>query len=221
MLKSSDFRQRAILVGIFAFAMAYFESAAVAYLQRALEMTPQSIFPLRNENSLGGLGGIEIGREAATLVMLAVVGWIVGRKSLERLAWTAVAFGIWDIGYYFWLWVFIGWPTSLNTFDLLFLIPAPWVGPVWAPVVVSLALIVFGLIVVKRLRTSQPVIAKPRDLALLIGGGFVVILSFTIDAADTLHGAIPTTFAWPIFLAGMVLALAGVLPMSRTSSKQQ
>lgn len=219
MLKSSDFRQRAILVGIFAFAMAYFESAAVAYLQRALEMTPQSIFPLRNENSLGGLGGIEIGREAATLVMLAVVGWIVGRKSLERLAWTAVAFGIWDIGYYFWLWVFIGWPTSLNTFDLLFLIPAPWVGPVWAPVVVSLALIVFGLIVVKRLRTSQPVIAKPRDLALLIGGGFVVILSFTIDAADTLHGAIPTTFAWPIFLAGVSLALAGVFPLCRTLTK--
>lgn len=199
--------------------MAYFESAAVVYLQRALEMTPQSIFPLRNEDSLGGLGGIEIGREAATLVMLAMVGWIAGRKSLERLAWAAVAFGIWDIGYYFWLWVFIGWPTSLNTFDLLFLIPAPWVGPIWAPIVVSLALITFGLIVAKRLRTNQPLIVKPRDLALLVGGGFVVILSFTIDAVDTLHGAIPTTFAWPIFLVGMVLALAGVLPMSRTSSK--
>lgn len=217
--KSSEFRQRALLVVIFAFAMAYFESAAVVYLQRALDMTPQTIFPLRNQNSLGGLGGVEIGREAATLVMLATVGWITGKRGLERLAWTAVAFGVWDIGYYFWLCVFIGWPTSLGDFDLLFLLPVPWVGPVWAPVVVSLALIIFGLIVANRLRTNQSVLAKARHFALLIAGGFVVILSFTIDAADTLHGAIPTTFAWPIFLVGMSLALAGVLPLCRTSSK--
>lgn len=218
-LKSADFRQRAILVVIFAFAMAYFESATVVYLQRALEMTPQTIFPLRDQNSLGGLGGVEIGREVATLVMLATVGWITGKRGLERLAWTAVAFGVWDIGYYFWLWVFIGWPTSLNTFDLLFLLPVPWVGPVWAPIVVSLALIFFGLIVAKRMRSNEIVIIKPRDLALLIGGGLVVILSFTIDAADSLHGAIPTTFAWPVFLAGISLALAGVLPLCRTSLK--
>jgi hypothetical protein len=218
-LSSSDFRQRAILVVIFAFAMAYFESAAVVYLQRALDMTPQTIFPLRDQNSLGGLGGIEIGREAATLVMLAMVGWISGRKGLERLAWTAVAFGVWDIGYYFWLWVFIGWPTSLGDFDLLFLLPVPWAGPIWAPVVVSLALIICGLIVARRLRASQPVIAKARHFALLIGGGLVVILSFTIDAADILQGAIPNTFAWPIFLVGISLALAGVLPLCRTVRK--
>ncbi|MDP1712982.1 MAG: hypothetical protein Q8K86_11070 [Candidatus Nanopelagicaceae bacterium] len=214
--KSSDFRQRALLVVIFAFAMAYFESAAVVYLQRALDMTPQTIFPLRNQNSLGGLGGVEIGREAATLVMLATVGWIIGKRGLERLAWTAVAFGVWDIGYYFWLWVFIGWPTDLGDFDLLFLLPVPWVGPVLAPVVVSLALIIFGLIVAKRLRTNYSVLAKARHFALLFVGGLVVILSFTIDAADTLHGAIPTTFAWPIFIAGMALAIAGVLPLCRT-----
>lgn len=219
MLRSADFKQRAIVVAIFAFAMAYFESAAIVYLQRALEMTPQTIFPLRDQNSLGGLGSVEIGREAATLVMLAMVGWIAGRKSLERLAWTAVAFGVWDIGYYFWLWVFIGWPTSLNTFDLLFLLPVPWVGPVWAPIVVSLALIIFGLIVAKRMRSNEFVIAKPRDLALLIGGGLVVVLSFTIDATDTLHGAIPSTFAWPIYLAGISMALGGVLPLCKTPSK--
>ena len=199
--------------------MAYFESAAVVYLQRALDMTPQTIFPLRDQNSLGGLGGIEIGREAATLVMLAMVGWIAGRGSLERLAWTAVAFGIWDIGYYFWLWIFIGWPTHLTDFDLLFLLPVPWVGPVWAPIVVSLSLIIFGLIVAKGLRTNQLGTVKAGHLALLIGGGLVVILSFTIEAADILHGAIPTTFAWPIFLVGISLALAGTLPLCRATSK--
>lgn len=220
-LKSADFRQRAILVVTFAFAMAYFESAAVVYLQRALAMTPQTIFPLRDQNSLGGLGGVEIGREVATLVMLAMVGWIAGRKGLERLAWTSVAFGVWDIGYYFWLWVFIGWPTSLSDFDLLFLLPVPWIGPVWAPIVVSLALIFFGLTVARRLASNQSGSAKLKDVALLIGGGLTVIFSFTIDGLKTLHGAIPISFAWPIFLMGMALALAGVLPLSRSSSKER
>ena len=77
--------------------------------------------------------------------MIGAVGWIAGRQPLERLAWAAVVFGAWDIGYYFWLWVFSGWPSSLGTWDLLFLLPLPWVGPVWAPVIVSLALVGFGL----------------------------------------------------------------------------
>lgn len=219
MSKSSDFRKRAILVGIFAFAMAYFESATVVYLQRALNMTPQSIFPLRNENSLGGLGGIEIGREAATLVMLAMVGWITGRRSLERLAWAAVAFGIWDIGYYFWLWIFIGWPSNLADFDLLFLLPVPWVGPVWAPILVSFALIAFGLIVARRLRRSENVPVRLWDFALLVGGGFFVILSFTIDGTYYLRGAVPASFPWAIYGLGMLLALAGVVPIVKSGRK--
>jgi hypothetical protein len=90
-------------------------------------------------------GWIEVGRETATLVMIGAVAWNVGRSSLERLAWGAVIFGVWDIGYYAWLWVLAGWPPSLHSWDLLFLIPAPWAGPVWAPIVVSFGLIGFGL----------------------------------------------------------------------------
>lgn len=94
-------RKLAWTVVVYAFAMAYLESAVVVYLQRALSMTPSTLFPLRDQATLGGLASIEVGREVATIVMLAAIGWLAGRTSLERLAWTCVAFGIWDIGYYF------------------------------------------------------------------------------------------------------------------------
>lgn len=203
-----------MIVGAYAFSMAYFESAVVVYLQRALSMTPATLFPLRDQTTLGGLGSIELGREVATLVMLATLGWLAGRTPLERLAWTSVAFGIWDIGYYFWLRVFIGWPTSLGTTDLLFLIPVPWVAPVWAPMLVSLALTVFGLIVALRIRRGLPMIVRLSHWFLLIVGGLVVIGSFTLDAAHILDGEMPSAFAWPVFFVGMAIAGLGVaLPL--------
>lgn len=218
---SSGFLRRAMIVGAYAFSMAYLESAVVVYLQRALSMTPATLFPLRDQTTLGGLGSIELGREVATLVMLATLGWLAGRTSLERLAWTSVAFGIWDIGYYFWLWVFIGWPSSLGTTDLLFLIPVPWVAPVWAPMLVSLALIVFGFIVAHRIRGGVSMIVRLKHWFLLIVGGLVVILSFTLDAEHILDGGMPSAFAWPIFVVGMALAGLGVALPLRSSSNSR
>ena len=96
----TGFRSVAATVLAYAVAMAFMEAAVVVYLQRALGLDPQSLFPLRDANVLGDLGAIEVGREAATLVMLGAVGWLAGRSGLERLAWAAVAFGTWDVGYY-------------------------------------------------------------------------------------------------------------------------
>ncbi len=200
------FRRLALILGLYAIAMAYLESAVVVYLQRALSMTPATLFPLRDQVSLGGLGTIEVGREVATIVMLATVGWLAGRTSLERLAWTSVVFGIWDIGYYFWLWVFIGWPTSLGTTDLLFLLPVPWVAPVAAPMIVSLALIGFGLVAAIRLNRGEQVILKVKDWLTLSVGGLIVFLSFTLNARHILDGGMPRSFSWPIFLIGMAVA---------------
>lgn len=189
--------------------MAYFEAAAVVYLQRALTIKPRALFPLLNQTFLGGLGSIEVGREFATMVMLVAVGWLVGKSGIESLAWTAVAFGVWDILYYFWLWIFIGWPTSFGSTDLLFLLPVPWVGPVWAPMVVSLALIFFGLVVAKRSRASEVIVVEIRTWALLILGALVVVLSFAHDAKRILGGGMPGSFAWPIFALGMAIAVYG------------
>lgn len=201
-----------VVVALYSVAMAYLEAAVVVYLRGALGLLPSSVFPADLSGSAGQLGWIELGRELATLVMIGTVGWIAGRSPLERLAWAAVVFGIWDIGYYAWLWVFSGWPTGIDTWDLLFLLPVPWAGPVSAPILVSLALIGFGLAVVVRLRRGSPMLMGRRRFAALLLGGFVVILSFTLNAGVVLAGEIPTSFAWPVFLLGMgigVLAAIG------------
>lgn len=223
MLGSREFGfvTRFLTVAAYASSMAYLESAVVVYLQRALSMTPLHLFPLRDQATLGGLGSIELGREVATLIMLATVGCLAGRTSLERLAWTSVAFGIWDIGYYFWLWAFIGWPTSLGTTDLLFLLPVPWVAPVWAPMLVSVALIVFGFIVARRMRMGTPIALHTRDWLLLIVGGVVVIVSFTLDAGNIRDGGMPSAFAWPVFLVGLALAGVGVLLPLQSSANSR
>ena len=211
----SHFVRRAIVVALYALAMAYLESAVVVYLQRALTMTPATLFPLRSQSVLGNLGGIEVGREFATLVMLVTVGWLAGRSGLERFSWVAIAFGIWDLGYYFFLWVFSGWPTSFKTFDLLFLIPVPWVAPVWAPMAVSAALISFGIIVARRAQSGQSIRIRLRDIELMTLGGVVVIFSFTLNYRAILHGSVPTTFDWPIYVIGIALAVVGVAPLCR------
>ena len=191
----------------YAIAMGYLEAAVVVYLRQALGIEHDALFPLRNGGGLQTLSPIELGRELATLIMLAAAGWLTGTGPIERLAWTAVAFGTWDIAYYGWLWLFVGWPPSPATWDILFLVPVPWVGPVWAPVVVSAALIGFGLLVARRLRAGGVVAVGPWQVAGGLAGGVLVILSFTLDAGNILAGGIPKTWAWPVFAAGMALAL--------------
>jgi hypothetical protein len=202
-----SFRATAVVVIAYAVAMAYLESAVVAYLQLALGGQVGAIFPLRPAIEAGDLVAIEVGREAATLVMIAAVGLLAGRTPVERLAWGAVVFGAWDIGYYAWLHVFSGWPPSLGTTDLLFLIPVPWVGPVWSPVVVSTALIGVGLAAAWRLRSGRRLVLGRRHWAAGLAGGALVILSWTIDAGRVIGGDLPGSYPWPLFAAGMLLAL--------------
>jgi hypothetical protein len=200
------FRNRALVVVAFAIAMAYLEAAVVVYLQRALGITPAQLFPLQSGDVVGNLAPIEVGREFATLVMLAGIGWLAGRRWIDRLAWTSVAFGVWDIFYYAWLWVFIGWPSSPGTWDVLFLIPLPWAGPVWAPVSVSGALVGFGLAAARQTELGRVPRVTARAGLLAVAGGIVVVISFLGQAPALLDERLPGWFPWPIFLAGMAMA---------------
>jgi hypothetical protein len=206
-----------VVIG-YAIAMAYLESAVVVYLQRALGIDPRALYPVQQPAVAGTLAAIEAGREAATLVMLATVGWLAGRSGLERLAWTAVAFGTWDVLYYAWLWVFIGWPPSLGTWDLLFLIPVPWAGPVWAPVAVSLALVGFGLAAARRLRAGRHVRVGRAQVAAGLLGGLIVVVAFCWNAPLVLDGGVPTDFPWLVFAAGMAIAAWGAVTALRPRS---
>lgn len=213
-----SFRSTAVTVIAFGIAMAYLESAVVVYLQLALDSQVGAIFPLRPIADVADLVAIEVGREAATLAMIAAVGMLAGRTGLERLAWSAVVFGTWDIGYYAWLFAFSGWPPSLATTDLLFLIPVPWVGPVWTPVVVSAALVGFGLAAARALRRGRRLVLRPWHWVAGIGGGLVAILSWTLDAARLIDGGMPGPHPWPLFLAGVLAATVAAVDALRRAT---
>lgn len=209
------FRSTAVAVVAFGVAMGYLEAAVVVYLRSAVGMDLSGGAPGHDPSGLGTFEAIEIARELATLVMIAAVGWLAGRTRLERLAWAAVVFGTWDIVYYLGLRLASGWPPSLETWDVLFLVPAPWVGPVWAPIVVSAALVASGLAAARGFRTGRPVLmGTGRALAGLAGGG-LVIASFLVDTNRVLAGGSLAWTGWSVFWAGMALATAATVSALR------
>jgi hypothetical protein len=208
---TQPFRSTALVVIAYAVAMAYVEAAVVVDLQGALQGQVGANFPLRPADEAGTLVAIEAGREVATLVMIAAVGILAGRTPFERLAWTAVVFGVWDIGYYAWLHAFSGWPPSLGTSDLLFLLPVPWVGPVWSPVVVSAALVIAGLWAARVLRRGDRLRLRRRDWLLSLAGGLLVVLSYTVDARGVIEGGLPGPYPWPLFALGMLIAVVAAV----------
>ncbi len=167
---------------LFGISFGYVEAAVVVYLRAIYdpirrqihpERKPGELFPLITSDELAKAGPenprrllIEVGREAATMVMLAAVALAVARNFHQWFAAFSIAFGVWDIMFYVFLKLMIHWPDSLSTWDILFLIPLPWVGPVWAPVLVALTMIVCGLIA---LRSESPR-RDPAALARRAGG---------------------------------------------------
>ncbi len=220
--RPSSFASTAIAVLVFGIAMGYLEAVVVVYLRTALDVGPLDIVPVAEPGAFDAFAGIESVRELATLVMITAVGWLVGRSWLERLAWAAVVFGTWDIAYYGGLWVAIGWPPAVDTWDILFLLPATWVGPVWAPLVVSAALVGFGLAAARRLRAGRRVLVTSLGLIVALVGGGLVILSFLLDSDRVIAGDGSPWSAWPVFWLGMGLgAVAAVTALSGGPGKRQ
>ena len=144
-----------IFVGLFAVAMGLLETAVVVYL-RERSFLDGFGFPLKTIGH--NLAIVELWREVATILMLIAVGWMAGHNKNTRFGWFIYAFAIWDIFYYVFLKVFLNWPESLATWDVLFLLPVIWVGPVWAPVLLSAVMIVFTVVINQiNAQTNRPI----------------------------------------------------------------
>jgi hypothetical protein len=226
----ADIKRLFIWMTVFFMAMAFLESAVVGYL-RALYYPEGFDFPLVPMDPV--LVNTEVLRELATLVMLLVPGALVTRSALERFAWFCYGFGVWDIFYYVWLKVLLDWPSSLGTNDLLFLVPVPWVGPVWAPCVISLGLIALAVIILRGRSDHAVGLVDRWSWSLLVAGAALMVISFTVDPfvrsfgvealseAGTLaktrsnvlphaEDYVPRSYPWPWFAVGCSLALAGL-----------
>jgi hypothetical protein len=176
---------------LWAIAFGVVEGAVVVYL-RWIAYPEGFSFPLKDIPSQ--LLWTEITREAATMVMLLSVARLAVPGGLHRFAVFALCFGVWDIAYYLALLGFVGWPQSLLTWDVLFLIPVPWTSPVLAPVLVSVALIGSALAILREQSPRRHEVLRPVDWLIEVGAGLVIIASFIWHA--------PMQFPWWLFGIG-------------------
>jgi hypothetical protein len=221
-----------ILSGVFAVAMGFLEAIVVVYLRKIYY--PRGFdFPLQAVSS--GMLSLELYREICTIVMLVIIALITGKNRLQKFAWFLYCFAIWDIFYYVGLKLFLNWPPSLLTWDILFLIPVPWVSPVLAPVICSLTMILLAACIVVLQAKGYDVHIKFIEWGLIIGGGMIIFISFIRDYSKIIvqEGLLekiltlsedqrfyqvmsqyqPVDFAWSLFIFGEILILFSVIMM--------
>jgi hypothetical protein len=218
---------------LFGVAFAYVEAAVVVYLRvhyqpirRAAfgERIDDELFPMLQFEHLEEAGPqyvhmlhTELGRELATLFMLAAVGLAVARNFRQWLAGFMIAFGVWDVFFYLFLKLLIGWPESLLTWDILFLLPVPWLGPVISPVLVAAGMIAAGVAIFWREARGRPVRFAWFHWVLIFGGALIIIAAFCWDWMvgscwgwqDSRAGGSATSFNWPLFILGEAVGLGG------------
>ena len=213
---------------IFAIAMGFLETSVVVYM-RALLYPGGFSFPLAAIPQ--SLALTEILREAATLVMLIGIGYLIGKNGITRFAYFLYAFAVWDIFYYVFLKLLIHWPESWFTWDILFLIPITWVGPVIAPIIVSLTMILLAFVILYFNSEVESVNLNRIEWIFLIVGSILLIVSFTLDYSAYIlehyrfadiwsvpnesmlklaMKYIPRQFNWPLFLMAELIIVVGI-----------
>jgi hypothetical protein len=216
------------VISVFSVAMAALESAVVVYLRALYYPDGFTVaFKIIDEKILL----IELMREAATVLMLLSVGYLAGKDLKSRMAYFLLSFAVWDIFYYGWLKVFINWPSSLFEWDILFLIPFTWLGPVLAPIVCSLTMILLAVTLLFFNDKGLTITGWSLLLSgcafilytfmadygsLIIGNGFLSDYSTLIRNEDFIRMASvysPAKFNWTFFWVGELLLLAGIFSM--------
>lgn len=200
-------RSRWAIVAAYAMAMAWLEAACVLYIRTLVDrIEPYQSNPLPLK---GALGNVELWREVATLAMIATVALLAGRSWRRRAGYAALAFGAWDIFYYVFLRLMCGWPRTLLDWDILFLLPLPWWGPVLAPVSIALVMIAWGTLATQ---ADDEVRDARWPWALGSAGIAVALAIFMIDAWRALPGGrdavlrvLPARFNWPLFSVALLL----------------
>ena len=192
--------KKLLIVSIFIIAMAYLESAIVVYLRGlyGIEDLISDINLTPDKYTF-----IEIGREAATIVMLVTIALIAGNSKPKKWGYFFLSFGVWDIFYYIWLYILIQWPKSLLEWDILFLIPLPWWGPVLSPVLISLLLISIGYLLIGEVKFK----ITGLDWSIIILSIVILLFTFVEDSINVILTGVgditqikPTKFDWVLFL---------------------
>lgn len=218
------FRRTAASLVLLGVSFAYVEAAIVVYLRTIYEpvrarLHPETpayeLFPLITPEQLAAesapvrdLLPIEVIREAATLLLLAAAGMAVSHNGRQWVAAFAVGMGTWDIFFYVFLKLLIGWPASLLTWDVLFLIPAPWASPVAAPILVASSMIAGGLLLLYVESNGGVFYTTAKHWMGLVAGAAIVLASFLWDTPRLVAGGTPRSFPWGVFMVGEAIGVA-------------
>jgi hypothetical protein len=201
---------------VFAVAFAYIESCVVVYL-RNLYYPDGFAFPLQ-EMPLALLL-TEAGREAATIVVLLALSRLSEAPWKSRFFLFLYCFGIWDIFYYVWLKIHLNWPSSVLDWDVLFLIPLPWVGPVLSPLIVSLLFVAAAVAVTRLEAIGRPVAFGNFDWIGGLAAAGIIVGSYFWQTGVALRGGIPRRYPWWLWgigvFVGMALFLTRILDRGR------
>lgn len=223
-------KNKIFYVTIYAIAMGFLEAVVVIYLRKLFYPSGFN-FPLKGFIEPEILN-IEWIREFATVVMLLAIGFLAGKKIYERLAYFIYAFAIWDIFYYIFLKLSLNWPISFLTWDILFLIPWPWVGPVITPILYSILFIIIALLIINFQDKGKEVKIFLREWILIIAGVILTLYTWLVDYGRIIIGEgfakdfftlannpifyniissyNPDNYNWAIYYIGILLVISGI-----------
>ena len=186
---------------IFAVAIGYFEAMVVVYLRELYYPEgfsfPLKLLPVR-------MIMLEILREAASIVIILCVAALIARKFWERFGYFIIIFGIWNVSYYIWLKITLDWPSSIFEWDILFLIPLPWIGPVIAPVLIAVLMVVFGISITGFFQKGYDFRPSGISWILAVAGTLLMLYSFMCDLPATLRQMMPEPYRFQLLFAGLV-----------------
>jgi hypothetical protein len=188
-----------IMAFSFGITFAYVESAVVVYLREIFYPNGFN-FPLNLV--ICKIGAIELGREAMTIIMLITVSFIAGKSRYQRWSYFLFLFGVWDIFYYVWLKVFLNWPDSLFTWDILFFLPVPWTSPVLAVVSVACIITFVGIAGIFLEYAGYKLQPHWYHWIFAIFGSLVIYHSFTIDWKWIANNGLPRDYPWWLLFIG-------------------
>jgi len=200
-----NWKNRLVWCAILAIAFAYIESSVVVYL-RSLYYPEGFGFPVKDMHV--SLFLTEVGREAATIVVLLALSRLVVQRPKLRFFLFLYCFGVWDIFYYLWLKVLLDWPATLLDWDILFLFPVPWVGPVLSPVLISLIFIAAAVVIHHQESRGRSVTFYRVDWLLELLAALIIVGSYLWETDSTFHKTIPQAYPWWLWSIGTILALS-------------
>jgi hypothetical protein len=201
--------KRLLVATVFSVAFGYIESAVVVDLRAIFHPNgfnfPMQVFTLTPQGK--SLFLTEVGREAATLVLILTAAWLFSRNRQEAVAYFMLIFAVWDIFYYVWLKVLLDWPATLMDWDVLFLIPVAWASPVLYPVLVSAAMFAFAAAILYRSAQRRPLAVTFVDWLGWLVAGVVIVVSFCLAGLQIRQPDYASHFYPPLFAFGYAVGV--------------